>query len=85
MPEGFEMRRVQLGINNDESIEVISGLSEGDIVLVTATATTGQSSMMFPGMGGGMPSMGGMSGAMGGMSGAMGGAPRGTMPSGGGR
>lgn len=67
-PEGFEAVIVQIGLSDDTNVEIISGLSEGDVVKlsdVTASATT-QNQMgmggMPGGMGGGMP--GGMGGGM---------------------
>ncbi|MBQ2615030.1 MAG: HlyD family efflux transporter periplasmic adaptor subunit [Clostridia bacterium] len=77
-PEGYHSVSVTCGVSNDSFVEILSGLSEGDIVYVPVQET--QQTMMFPGMGGmpgsGMPG-GGMPG--GGMSGN-----RGGMPSGGG-
>ncbi len=77
LPEGFELKRVEIGISNSDSVEIISGLSEGDIILVQQTAsttTTNQNMMMggMGGMGGGMPGGnmgGGMTGGGGGMPG----------------
>ncbi len=69
MPDGFKAVKVELGINDDNNIEVISGLSEGDVVYVTPTTDiAGQMNMMRPG-GMGMP--GGMGGMSGGMPGGM--------------
>ncbi len=79
MPEGCEMREVEIGVSDGEYIEVKSGLSEGEtIVYIPSTASTGddfarmmQGMMRGPGMSGGMPG-GGMSGSRmpaGGMSG----------------
>jgi len=63
MPEGFRAVRVELGINDDNNIEVVSGLNEGDVVYVTPTTdNAGQMNMMRPGGMGGMP--GGMGGGM---------------------
>ena len=70
--------KVETGINNDDFIEIISGLNEGDIIQVPMTSSS-STSMTMPGMGGmmggGMPS--GMSGGM--PPSGMGG---GSMPSG---
>lgn len=80
-PEGFKAVKVELGINNDAFIEILSGLKEGDVVYVQASTSSSQTQQTgFPGgMGGGMP--GGMpSGMPGGMGGGM---PSGGMPSGG--
>ncbi len=70
-PEGYHSVPVTCGISNDVFVEILSGLSEGDVVY--APAQESNQTMMFPfgggmhsGMGGGMPG-GGMSG--GGMSG----------------
>jgi HlyD family secretion protein len=38
-PEGSHYVLVELGLNNDSFIEVLSGLQEGDIVLIAATTT----------------------------------------------
>lgn len=55
---------VEIGISNDESTEIISGLKEGDLVVTgiinsqagTATSNSNQNSMFrIPGMGGGPP------------------------------
>ncbi len=68
VPEGFVAVRVETGINDDNFIEILSGLSEGITVYVKSQSTT-QGMTGMPGMGGmGMPGMGGMSG-MGGMGG----------------
>ena len=67
-PEGFKTVEVKTGISNDDFIEIVSGLSEGDVVY--AISTNGlQQNQMFP-------AMGGMSG---GMRGGMGSAPSGAM------
>ena len=81
MPEDCEMREIEVGISNGSYIEVISGLSEGEVVVyIPSTAGSADPfSMMMRGMGGGMPG-GGMPGGGGGMPGggnrAGGGAPR---------
>lgn len=73
--KGAVPKQVTLGINNDSFIEVLSGLEEGDIVILPPLTTSGSNQgttnqsgfrMGVGGMGGGMPG-GGMSG--GGMSG----------------
>ena len=67
-PEGFKTVQVETGISNDTHIEIISGLSEGDVIYVPVIENQ-QTQTMFPGMGG-MP--GGMGGGMpGGMAGGM--------------
>ncbi len=70
-PEGYKTVAVETGLSNDSYVEIISGLTEGDIVYVVSV-NSGENQMMFPGMGG-MPS--GMGGRMpsGGMPGGMGG------------
>ncbi|RCX16531.1 HlyD family secretion protein [Anaerobacterium chartisolvens] len=58
----FVITFVEVGINNDEYIEIISGLQEGDEVIVTSvTASTGQggANMQFSGGMGGMGGIGG--------------------------
>ena len=51
---------VETGLQNDDYVQIVSGLSEGDVVLYTASEES--SSSMFGGMG----MMGGMGGMMGG-------------------
>ena len=59
--------RVEVGLQNDEYAEIVSGVSEGDVLLYTSTDT--DTSSMFRDMGGGRGGdMGGM-GGMGGMPG----------------
>lgn len=80
VPEGYKAVRVELGINDLEYIEVISGLEEGQEVLVQSVAQTSnmqnqQRQQMMPGMGGRpMGNMGG--GSMGGNRSGMSGAAR---------
>jgi len=48
---------VEVGINNEDSIEILSGLKEGDlVVLPTVTKTSANANMQagFPGLGGGI-------------------------------
>ncbi len=57
IPEGCEMRRVEIGISDGTNIEIVSGLSAGETVVYipsTATAQTGFMGMMGGGMHGGM-------------------------------
>jgi len=71
LPEGFELRRVEVGLSNSDSVEIVSGLKEGDVVLIQQTEATSIMNMMMNGrpsggmgggpMGGAMPS-GGMGG-----------------------
>lgn len=56
----IEMKQVQVGIADETNIEIIEGLSEGDIVLVASQASTNNSSGAPRLMGG----MGGMGGAV---------------------
>ncbi len=72
-PDGFKLVHVKIGLSNEDYVEILEGISDGDVVQVTSAATvTGNP---FPGMGN-MPS--GMGGGM--PSGAM---PAGRMPTGG--
>lgn len=75
--EDFERREVEVGINSEDEIEIISGINEGDIVYVT-TNTNNMSSMQMMMMGGGMGSD--MGGAPSGGSGPSGGSPSGGGP-----
>jgi HlyD family secretion protein len=85
-PEGTHYVAVELGLNNDNFIEVSNGLEEGQIVMVAVSAEEElmqQNTMMFgPGMGGAMPAGGGMVVRGAGGGGAPGGARPGA-PSGG--
>lgn len=67
---GAERKVVELGINNDEYIEVLSGLNEGDEVilppLATSTGSTTRTSQQIGGMG---IMGGGFTGGMGGQGG----------------
>jgi len=64
------LRQVEVGMQNDDYAEITSGLSEGDVVLYTASEDDSSTSMFGGMMGGGMGGMGG------GMPGGMGGGPR---------
>lgn len=80
VPDGFETVRVEVGLSDDANVEIISGLSEGDIVLLPDKTTSSASGTQQSGMGamGGMP--GGMPGGSmpgGSMPGGSGGAPGG--------
>ncbi len=69
----YETVKVQTGISDDDFIEIISGLEEGDIVIIDQNQASS-------GLGFGMMGMGGMSGGMGaGMPTGMGGMPAGGM------
>jgi HlyD family secretion protein len=52
-PDGAAYARIETGLNNESFIEVRNGLSEGDVVLVTATQAgeLQQNMMMGPGFG----------------------------------
>jgi HlyD family secretion protein len=68
--EGGQMRIVTVGVSNENYIEIISGLNEGEeVVLPTlVSSTTQNTSTMFPtGGGGGFPGGGTMPGGGGGM------------------
>lgn len=63
VPEGFKAVRVEVGLSNNDVVEIISGLSEGDEVAYTETQASTTNTMGFGGMGGmrmggGMPSGG---------------------------
>ena len=76
-PVSGTLVKVETGMQNDDYVEILSGVSEGDAVLYTASSTSTSSSMM---MGMGMMSMGGGSGGNGGSrggNGGMGGGPGG--------
>lgn len=81
-PEGYVYVQVETGVSDDDYIQIISGLQQGDTVGYLALAGSSSSDMM--GMMGGMP--GGMSSGMpsGGMPGGGGGMPSGGGHSGGG-
>ncbi|WP_410771800.1 efflux RND transporter periplasmic adaptor subunit [Fontibacillus sp. BL9] len=87
------MREVEIGVHNETSIEIVSGLNEGDEVVIPTVISTSSSAnqqqeqMMqgsFGGFGGGAaPDGGGFPGGGGGMSGGGGGMPGGDMSTGG--
>ena len=81
-PDGYKYVTVETGVANDDYVEIVSGLSEGDVIYVTVIKnTTTSQTGAFGGMGGGMPS--GMPGGMGGgMPSGMPGGMSGGMPSG---
>lgn len=54
IPAGFEYVTVELGANDDEFVQVISGLNPGDKVGVLADTQSSTGLMNFGGMGGGM-------------------------------
>lgn len=77
VPDGYTVVQVETGLSDDTFIEIKSGLSEGQTVLLPDTSSdssdsNNQQQGMMPG-GGGMPSGGGMPDGGGGMSGGGGG------------
>lgn len=70
VPAGFKAVEVETGLINDDYVEIINGLSEGDEVYV-AESSVGDSMQMMPG------GMGGMGGGPGGNMGGGGGTPGG--------
>lgn len=70
IPEGYELRNVEIGVSDGTNIEIISGLAEGEVIAYIPSASgSGQTGLL------------GMMGAM--HSGMMGGGmPNGGMPSG---
>ena len=61
-PAGFRAVEVETGLVNDDYVEVVSGLEEGEVVYVSQT-TSNSNTLMMPGMQGGM-APGGMQGGM---------------------
>ena len=61
-PAGFREVEVETGLVNDDYVEVVSGLEEGEVVYVSQT-TSNSNTLMMPGMQGGM-APGGMQGGM---------------------
>ena len=77
VPAGFKSVDVETGLTNDDYVEIVSGLSEGDEVYV-AESTVSSNQMMMPGgdmggMGGGPGGSGGQGGPGGGQGGPGGG------------
>ncbi len=73
-PDGFYYVRIETGITDGTYIEVISGLSEGDEILLPASAGDASTAMQFT-----PDAQNAMMGGMGGMGGGM---PGGGMPGG---
>ena len=67
--------KVETGMQNDDYVEILSGVSEGDVVLYTGSSSSSSSSNMMMGMG--MMNMGGGSSNKSGSRGGMGGGPGG--------
>ena len=68
--------KVETGMQNDDYVEILSGVSEGDIVLYTGSSSDSSSSMMMGMMnmgGGNGGDRGGNRGGNGGMGGGPGG------------
>jgi len=74
IPDGFTAVRVKTGINDENYIEIVSGISEGDEIWIPGSSATTNTQQMPSGFGG----MGGMGGRMptGGMPGGMSGGMR---------
>lgn len=72
-PEGYVYVQVETGVSDDDYIQVISGLQEGDTVAYVPQQSSGSAFDMMGGMpggmGGGMPGGGGMPAGGGGMPG----------------
>lgn len=76
VPAGFRAVEVETGLMNDDFVEIVSGLSEGDEVYLSESSTS-NTFQMPPG------GMQGIPGGMGGPQGGMGGAPGGSQNHGG--
>ncbi|MBQ7797143.1 MAG: efflux RND transporter periplasmic adaptor subunit [Lachnospiraceae bacterium] len=81
VPEGFVAVQVETGVINDDYVEILSGLVEGDVVYIDPSAGSTMTNMFQMGMPGGMNSMpgGGMPGG-GNMGGNRGGGGMGGRP-----
>lgn len=78
IPAGFRAVEVETGLVNDEYVEILSGLEEGETVYVSESSKNSTAVMMMP-MGGAVGTQGGMGGQggnRGGNQGGMGGGPR---------
>lgn len=81
VPAGFRAVEVETGLVNDEYVEILSGLEEGETVYVSESSRNSTAVMMMPmggamGTQGGMGGQGGQGGNRGGSQGGMGGGPR---------
>lgn len=84
IPDGFEYAQVTLGVNNDDYIEVTSGLEEGDVIAIESVNTDTGGTTSTAGITGITGITGGNSGGgSGGMPSGGGGAPSGGGPMGG--
>ena len=72
VPDGFEAVQVTTGIINDDYVEILSGLSEGDEVYISSDSgsSTQTDQMQMGGMGGGVPGGPGGNGGNGGGNGS---------------
>lgn len=77
VPAGFRAVEVETGLINDDYVEIVSGLSEGEEVYVAESSVGGSFNMMPGGMGGPDGGMGGHGGGSGGMGGGDRGGPGG--------
>jgi len=59
IPDGYTYVTVEVGISNTDDVEIVSGLDEGDIVIVPTEETTTMTTQGTMPMGGGMPEGGG--------------------------
>jgi len=78
VPAGFRAVEVETGLMNDDFVEIVNGLSEGDEVYVAESSVSSGFNMMPGGMNGGPG--GGPGGNRGGQGGDRGGAPGGRRP-----
>ena len=62
IPDGYEIRQVEIGISDGTNIEIVSGLSEGDTIIYIPSTPSSQTGFMR--MMGGMMSGGRMPGGM---------------------
>lgn len=81
----MEQKQVEIGVDNDNYVEIVSGLEEGDTVYALAeeTSSSGGLSGLMSMLGGGGGAPAGMGGAPAGMGGGFGGAERGNRQQGG--
>jgi RND family efflux transporter, MFP subunit len=65
----FKMQEITVGITTDSQVEVLTGLSEGDTVLIPVVVNTSSTTTQMGGMMGGMGGMGGFGSTGGGFPG----------------